>query len=286
MAEYYICQNLKSFRMHKYLFIASFIILTSCTNNEPIKDNTEDKPAISTGLPVPQNISLNIVGIYPHDDSAYTQGLEIYNGKFYEGTGDYVNSSLRISDIKTGKVEHKHFMGTKNIFGEGITIFNGKIYQLTWQSHIVNVYDINNIDKPIKTFPWPYDGWGITHNATELIVSDGTANIYKVDPETFKIKSTLQINDNTGPVDSINELEMIDGFLFANVYLSDFILKIDPSNGHIVGKIDLPGLIQQHASGYIPKDGEVLNGIAYDSTTRKVYITGKHWPKMFEATFN
>ena len=286
-AEYYICQNHYYKLMNRNLFVALFIIcLFSCTGNDTEKVIPEDQPTVNTGLPAPQKITLNIVGIYPHDDSAYTQGLEIYNGKFYEGTGDFENSSLRISNIKTGKVERIHPMGNKNIFGEGITIYNGKIYQLTWQSHFVNVYDINNIDKPLKTFTWPFDGWGITHYGNELLISDGTANIYKVDPETFKIKTTLQVTDNEGPVNSINELEMIDGYLFANVYLADFILKIDPSNGHVVGKIDLPGLIQQHAPGFLPKDGEVLNGIAYDSTTRKIYITGKHWPKMLEATIN
>ena len=272
--------------MKKYAPLATLLLLFSCTTNDKQTPTDEDKQTVNNGIPAPQTITLNITGIYPHNDSAYTQGLEIYGGKLYEGTGDYVNSAMQIVEIKTGKVLHKHVMGSKEIFGEGITILNNKIYQLTWQSHFVNVYDVSNIDKPIKTFLWPYEGWGITHNGTELIVSDGSANIYKVDPETFKIKSTLQVSSNEGPMDSINELEMIDGFLFANVYLSDFILKIDPSNGHVVGKIDLPGLIQQHAPGFSPKNGEVLNGIAYDSSSKKVYITGKHWPKLFEATIN
>lgn len=267
--------------MKIYFAIVALVILTSCNNNT---DSTPDIPI--TGLPAPQNINLNIIGIYPHDTSAYTQGLEIHNGKLYESTGDFVNSSLRITDIKSGKVEHKHMMGTKEIFGEGITIFKNKIYQLTWENHLVNVYDLQNIDKPIKTFTWPNEGWGITHNDTELIISDGTANLYFVNPDDFKIKSTKQVIDNLGPIDLINELEYIDGYVFANIYGKEFILKINPSNGHVEARISLPGIIQQYDKTYVPEDGEVLNGIAWDSAAKKMYFTGKRWPRMFEAVLN
>lgn len=272
--------------MTKYLFVASVVLFSACNNN-----NTETETTVAetppTGIAAPQNINLNIIGIYPHDTSAYTQGLEIYNGKLYEGTGDYETSSLRITDIKTGKVEHKHMMGTNKIFGEGITIFNNKIYQLTWQSHLVNVYDLNNIDKPIQTLNWPYEGWGITHNNTELIISDGSANLYFVNPENFKVRTTVQVRDNIGPVVNLNELELINGYVFANVYQSDFIVKIDPANGNVVGRIDLPGLKDQYFKNqFIPERTDVLNGIAYDSTSKKIYLTGKRWPKMFEAYIN
>lgn len=272
--------------MKKYLLLAVSILFFACNGNESQPEETATVTT-GTGLAVPQIINLNIIGIYPHDTSAYTQGLEIYKGKLYEGTGDFESSSLRITNIKTGRVEHKHLMGTQKIFGEGITIFNNKIYQLTWQSNIVNVYDINNIDTPVKIFNWPYEGWGITHTETDLIISDGSANLYFVNPENFKIRSTVQVTDNIGPVESINELEMINGYVFANVYQSDFIIKIDPANGHVVGKIDLPGLKEQYFFNQIVKDRtDVLNGIAYDSISKKIYITGKRWPTMFEATFN
>ena len=271
--------------MTKYLLVAIVILLSACNGNQSQNEETTVAETPSTGIPAPKNIDLNIIGIYPHDTSAYTQGLEIYNGKMYEGTGDFETSSLRIiSDIKTGKVDHKHMMGTNKIFGEGITIFNNKIYQLTWQSHVVNVYDINNIDKPIKTFTWPYEGWGITHTAKDLIISDGTANLYFVNPDNFKIRTTVQVTDNLGPIDAINELELIDGFVFANVYQSEYIVKIDPANGHVVGRIDLPGLKDKFFKNQnIPVRTDVLNGIAYDSTSKKIYFTGKRWPKMFEA---
>jgi glutamine cyclotransferase len=271
----------------KFLYVITLALgLLACNN--PSGDSPPASEPIKplTGIPAPENININILGMYPHDTSAYTQGLEIYKGLLYEGTGDYVNSSMRVSDIKTGKVAHLHKMGSADLFGEGITIFRDKIYQLTWTSHLVNVYDVNNIDKPLKTFNWPYEGWGITHNDSELILSDGSANLYFVNPDDFKLKTTKQVTDNIGPVDKINELEYIEGSIFANVYGRDYIIRIDPSNGHVTGIINLAGIIQQYVKGFAPDENEVLNGIAWDSTARKMYITGKHWPKLFELTIN
>jgi glutamine cyclotransferase len=271
--------------MSRYIYIICILFTASCNNS----NNTNESENISSapiGILAPVSIPFNITAIYPHDTSAYTQGLEIFNGKLYEGTGDYINSSIRIAEIKTGKVVQKHMMGTAEIFGEGITIFKDKIYQLTWKNHLINVYDIKNINQPIKTFNWPYEGWGITHNDTELIISDGSANLYFVKPEDCSIKTTKQITDNIGPIKLINELELIDGYIFANVYGSEYIIKIDPSNGHVVGNISLPGLIKQYAKEYQLDEEEVLNGIAWDSTTKKIYITGKRWPKVFEMTVN
>lgn len=267
--------------MRPYIF-ACFIIMLSGCNDPQSTTESADTNSTPTGIPAAVNIQFNITGVYPHDTGAYTQGLEMYKGKIYESTGDYVNSSLRIADIATGKVLQKHVMGTTEIFGEGITIFKDKIYQLTWKNHLINVYDVKNINQPVKTFNWPYEGWGITHNETDLIISDGSANLYFVNPENCSIKTAKQITDQIGPVKYINELEFIDGFIYANVYQTNFIVKIEPSNGHVVGTIQLPGLIQQYAKGYIPDDEEVLNGIAWDSANKKMYITGKRWPKMFE----
>jgi glutamine cyclotransferase len=270
--------------MKLFFAIATLLLLNACNSSTP--DSTTENSAPVSGIEAPQNLTFNILGIYPHDTSAYTQGLEINNGKSYESTGDYERSSLRITDIKTGKVLQNHTMGTNTIFGEGITIFKDKIYQLTWKNNLVNVYDIKNIEKPIKTFNWPYEGWGITHNDTELIISDGSSNLFFVNPDDFKVKSTKQVTDNLGPIVSLNELEYIDGFVFANVYGSDIILKINPANGHVAGVINLPGLIKQYSKGFAPDENEVLNGIAWDSAGKKMYITGKHWPKMFEITLN
>ena len=264
--------------MKKYPAILVLIILAACNGNGKTYEPYEP--------PKTPVIPYTIMAEYPHDTSAYTQGLEFYKGKLYEGTGDFKTSSLRITDYKTGRVEKKHMMGTDSVFGEGITIFKDKIYQLTWKSKIVYVYDVNNIDKPVKSFTWPYDGWGLSNNGTDLIISDGSAKLYFVNPDDFRLKSTISVTENDSPVYYLNELEYIDGFVFANVYQSEFIVKIDPETGFVVGKIELPGIIQKFAPGYTPDGEEVLNGIAYDSATKKILVTGKRWPKMFELKLN
>jgi glutamine cyclotransferase len=274
--------------MNKYLSIALAVLIIGC--NTSTSNPSAEQPVINpvtSGIPAPKNITVNVIGIYPHDTSAFTEGLQFYKGKLYEGTGDYDASALQIEDVKTGKVEKKHIMGTPDVFGEGIQAFKGKIYQLTWVNHFVNVYDENNINKPIKTFTWPNEGWGMTNNGTDLIISDGSANLYFVNPDDFKIKNTLQVTDNLGPVNQINELEYVDGFVYANVWQTDYIIKIDASNGHVVGKLNLPDMLHQYAPGqYVEGRTDVLNGIAWDSTTKKMYITGKRWPKMFEVILN
>jgi glutamine cyclotransferase len=269
--------------MKYILSLALIIFFAACTGGG-------DKPDVIDPTLVPKvtpKISYNIVNVYPHDTSAFTEGLQIYNGKFYEGTGMEQESTLRIVDIKTGKVEKKHFYTDTAIFGEGIQIFKGKIYQLTYKNHIVYVYDEKNIDKPIKTFQWPYEGWGMTNNGTDLIISDGSSNIYFVDAETFKVKSIIAVTEDGKPIDSINELEYINGFIYANIWQTEDIVKIDPSTGFIVGKIELPNLKETYfPKEIIPDRTDVLNGIAYDSTTKKLFITGKRWPKMFEISLN
>jgi glutaminyl-peptide cyclotransferase len=271
--------------MKYYLTLAVIIFLTACNGGDKNPDESVDTSLIHKDAP---KINYTIVNQYPHDTSSFTQGLQFYNGKLYEGTGDYTNSALQIIDIKTGKIIKKHKIGknaTDSTFGEGINIFKDKIYQLTWTSNIVYVYDLNNIDKPVKILKWPYQGWGITNNGTNLIVSDGSANLYFVNADDFSIKSRITVNEDGSPIDSINELEYIDGFVYANVWQSEFIIKIDPATGNVVGKMDLPGLLQKYAPKEITENTDVLNGIAYDSTTKKMYITGKRWPKLFEVTF-
>jgi len=268
--------------MRKISAILALVVFAACSNN----DNT-DGP-IDPGIVPPKTpaIPYTIVAEYPHDTSAYTQGLEFHNGRLYEGTGDFESSSLRITDYKTGKVEKKHMMGTDSIFGEGITIFKNKIYQLTWQSHVVYVYDAGNIDKPTRTFSWPYDGWGITNNGTDLIISDGSPKLYFVNADDFRLKSTIRVTENGNPVYQLNELEYIDGFVFANIYQSDIIVKIDPASGFVVGKMDFTGVKEKFFADKITERTDYFNGIAYDSATKKFLVTGKRWPKMFEVKLN
>ena len=268
----------------KYFFAALlFLSISACNNSE---DKTVDRDLIpqKTGIAAPAAIVYNVIAQHPHDTGSYTQGLELHNGKMYESSGDFINSSLRITDFKTGKVEKKHAMGSSTIFGEGITILNNKIYQLTWQNNLVYVYDVNNITKPIQTLKWPYEGWGITNNGTDLIISDGSANLYFVNPQDFKVKNTVSVQTNLGPLDSLNELEWIGGFVYANVYTTNTIVKIDPESGHVIGIMNFKNLLQP--TDYIQDRTDVLNGIAYDSTTKTMYVTGKRWPKLFEVRLN
>ena len=272
--------------------ILAIVIITSfaACNTEEKTPDTPDVP-VNT-LPAPQPVMYTIDAVYPHDSHAFTQGLQFYNGKLYEGTGQPKESTLRIVDIKTGNVEKKYTIPDADVFGEGITIFKNKIYQLTWQSKKVFVYNLSDITKPIKTLAWTIapEGWGITNDGNNLIVSDGSDKLYYVLPDeeksNMKEMKILSVADNTGPVDQLNELEYIDGYIYANRWHTNEIEKIDTSNGHVVGRIDLAGLLHQYAPDAKFDEESVLNGIAYDSTTKKLYITGKNWPKMFEIHLN
>jgi len=268
----------------KYFFAAFlFLSMTACNNREDTEIDRELIPQKS-GIAAPTAIAYSLVAQHPHDTGSYTQGLELYKGKMYESTGDYENSSLRITEFKTGKVEKKHVMGSDKIFGEGITILDDKIYQLTWQSNMVYVYDVNNIIKPIQTFTWPYEGWGITNNGTDLIISDGSANLYFVNPQDFKVKSTVAVQTNLGPVDNLNELEFIEGSVFANIYTTNKIVRIDPESGHVTGIMEFKNLLQP--TDTIAGRTDYFNGIAYDSSSKTMYVTGKRWPKLFEVKLN
>lgn len=270
--------------MKKFLPLASItLLLFSCNTNSP-NDNNNDTATSNNTIAPPANINYNIVATYPHDTSSYTQGLIWKDNTLYEGTGLEGHSKLMKIDIKNGKPIESVSLDPSE-FGEGITLLNNRIYQLTWQNHKVYVYDAKTLKK-IKELSWEHDGWGLTNNGTDLIVSTGESNLYFVDPETFKIKKVVGVSDNNGPVGNINELEYINGVVYANIYLSDYIIKIDPSTGHILGKIDLSGLLAKAGKNVNTEEGYVLNGIAYDSTKNAMYITGKKWPLLFEMKVN
>ena len=263
------------------IFISLLTILTSCNNNKPEPEN----PGQMMSNAAPANISYNIVASYPHDSESYTQGLVWHNNILYEGTGLEGHSKLMKVDLKSGKEQGESVKLPNDVFGEGITILNQKIYQLSWQNRKVFVYDANTFKK-INEMHWEHEGWGITTDGKDLIVSTGESNIYFVDPETFKIKKTLAVKDNNGPVGNLNELEYVNGSIYSNIYLTDYIIKINPIDGTITGKLDMNGLLEKAGKQVNREDGLVLNGIAYDSSKNSFYITGKKWPLMFEMKLN
>jgi glutamine cyclotransferase len=264
-------------------FISITLLLAACTSNASNDNNNAPNNTANT-IAAPVSINYNIVASYPHDTSSYTQGLIWQNNTLYEGTGLEGQSRLMKVDIKNGKVEQSLSLDP-SVFGEGITILDDKIYQLTWQSHKVYVYDANTFKK-IKEFNWDHEGWGLTHNGKELIISTGDSNLYFVDPDTFKLLRIVGVTDNNGPVGNLNELEYVNGSVFANIYLTDYIIKIDPSNGHTTGKMDLSGILAKSGKHVNTEEGYVLNGIAYDSSKNSLYITGKKWPLLYEVKIN
>lgn len=276
--------------LNKLIVGLLLIFLFSCNGNKDADTDSSLPMPVTYNIPAPNPLMFSVDGVYPHDPTAYTQGLEYFNGKLYEGTGEKGKSRLRIVDVKTGVAEKDHLLEDTSIFGEGITIFKNKLYQLTWQNNKIFEYNLNDITKPITTFSWNKEGWGATNDGTNIIISDGTSKLYFVQPDeakkTMSIQKILTVIDNTGEIDSLNELELIDGFVYANIWLTDNIVKIDTSNGHVKGILNLKGLLQQYAPGVQVSENAVLNGIAYDSTSKKLFITGKDWPKLFEIKLN
>ena len=218
-----------------------------------------------------------IVNKLPHDFNAFTQGLVYTDGFLYESTGRRGHSSLRKVNPVDGEVLVYHSLADE-YFGEGLTILNEKIYQLTWQSYTGFVYDKSTFQL-LEEFYYSTEGWGLTNNGKDLIVSDGTSSIYFLDPVTFERIREIYVTDENGPVKYLNELEYVKGEIFANILSSFMIARINPDNGKVVGYIDLTGILSNEKIDY-PID--VMNGIAYDSKTDRLFITGKLWPKVFE----
>jgi glutamine cyclotransferase len=225
----------------------------------------------------PQLLNFTIVNTYPHDNKAYTQGFEFYNGILLEGTGQYSESTLRKTDSKTGKVIQQIKL-EDNYFGEGITVLNGKIYQLTWKEKTGFVYDANTLVLE-KKFTFETDGWGLTNDGTNLYMSDGSEKIYRIDPTTFKVIDSINVYTAGSRIEAINEMEWINGKIWANIYQKDVIAVIDPKTGtveNIINCVALKGKVTQHP------ELDYFNGIAYNPNTKTYFVTGKNWDKTFE----
>jgi glutaminyl-peptide cyclotransferase len=217
-----------------------------------------------------------VVRAYPHDRQAYTQGLEFVDGVLYEGTGLNGRSTIRKVKLETGEVVQRRAIASTH-FGEGITVFKSELFQLTWQSGVAFVYDRATF-MPKKTFKYAGEGWGLTHDATQLIMSDGTEFIRFLDPVTFSERRRIRVTGVGQPVKNLNELEYVNNEIFANVWLTDYIARIDPVSGRVNGYIDLRGLLPPQE---VSNDA-VLNGIAYDAAGDRLFVTGKLWPRLFE----
>jgi glutamine cyclotransferase len=224
-----------------------------------------------------EDTGVEVVASYPHDPAAFTQGLAIENGQLYESTGQYGASSLRLVDLESGKVERLTNL-PRNYFGEGIAIAAGRIYQLTWQSRTGFVYDLETFE-PLARFSYAGEGWGITFDGTLLIVSDGTSTLRFLDPTTMDSVRRVTVQDEQGsPVTRINELEFVDGEVWANIWYDDRIARISPDDGRVLGWLDLAHVYPAEERGR----EQVLNGIAYDRDADRIYVTGKNWPRLYE----
>ena len=228
----------------------------------------------------PQKYNYEVVKTYSHDPKAYTQGLVYQDNFMYESTGQYGESGIRKYDMKDGKVLSVLNIDSK-LFGEGITIYKDKIYQLTWNSGQGFIYDLKTFSLE-STFRYNTQGWGITTQDDQLIMSDGSHKLYHIAPSSFGIIQETEVYDHNGPVKNLNELEYIDGLVWANVWMSDRIVMIDPETGEVKGEIDLTNLLPASDQRQLDDSDDVLNGIAWNPEKRTVYLTGKRWPKLFE----
>lgn len=227
-------------------------------------------------FPTQTQYAYEVVNVYSHDSEAFTEGLVFDGGYLCEGTGLYGESTLRRVELKTGRVVQQRAL-SDDLFGEGITVYKDEMVQLTWLEHRGLVYDKNTF-KPLREFSYPTEGWGLTCNGTHLIMSDGTAYLYFLNPETFQIVKRVEVRYEGNPIMRLNELEYIKGEVYANVWYDRRIARIDPLSGEVKGWIDLSHLVD-----YAKLDPEnVLNGIAYNTEDDVIYVTGKRWPQLFE----
>jgi glutamine cyclotransferase len=245
----------------------------------PIPVVAQATPAASPGLARTAPVSgFRVVAEYPHDPGAFTQGLVFIDGELYEGTGLHGASTLRRVHLASGNVLAAVAL-PRRFFGEGIAVLGDRIYQLTWQNGVAIVYDRETFE-PVDTFRYETEGWGLTTDGTRLIMSDGSDALVFRDPETFDVLGGVSVRDGDMPVTRLNELEYVKGEVWANVWQTDLIARIDPASGAVLGWIDLSGLLSSEER---PDSSDaVLNGIAYDEASGRLFVTGKLWPKLFE----
>jgi glutaminyl-peptide cyclotransferase len=255
------------------------ILLSACSDGSTSTESSTSTPSISYA----------VTNYFPHDTTLFTEGLLFHDGQLFESAGSpeelpQTKSVIGISDLKTGKFSPKVEIDKRKYFGEGIVFLNNKLYQLTYKNQVGFIYDAKTF-KEIGQFKYANkEGWSLTTDGVNLIMSDGSSKLTYLDPVKLTPTKTLSVKENGQPLDNLNELEFIKGFIYANIWMTDFIVKIDPSNGYVVGKFDLSSLARDEKK--INPNADVLNGIAYDSITDKVYITGKLWANIYQIQFS
>lgn len=263
------------------LGVAVLVSAVKCNNGGGKTDNPDNNIPVASAAPA---INYSVVNVYPHDTTYFTEGLEFYKGQLFESSGgdneaSPFPSAVGILDLKTGKVNTRIMLDKELYFGEGITFFDNKLYLLTWKSGIGFIYDPVTFKK-IGQFRLPSkEGWGMTHDISNLIMSDGTSNLYYLSPDSLRLMKIVGVSDNNGPIPNINELEYIDGYIYANQWLTAYIYKIDPSSGKVLGRMDLSGLAKEAKAN---NEDPNWNGIAYDSTTKSIFVSGKKWRSIYE----
>jgi glutamine cyclotransferase len=257
-----------------------YVGVSRSTPSATTSTTTTASPTTTTGSAASAPVyTYRVLNAYPHDGDDFTEGLVYYNGFLYESSGLYGNSSLRRVDIDTGQVLQIHNLSSE-YFGEGITIVNSTIIQLTWQNDTGFVYDLDSFSL-LHNFSYPTQGWGLTNNGSQLIMSDGTANLYFLNPQTFQRTGEITVHDGATPIVDLNSLDYINGSVFANVWLTNRIAVINPGTGQVTAWIDLTG-IENMTGCHCDVGNDVLNGIAYDAQDNRLFVTGKEWPSVFQ----
>lgn len=262
-----------------------FMFLLIACNTNSNKVNTGDGIVIKTTPLIPYSL----ISVYPHDTTAYTEGFLMHEGKLYESTGytdelPQTNSLFGEVDLKTGKINTKVQLDTSKYFGEGIVFLHDKWYQLTYKTKVGFVYAANTF-KQLSTFVLPVkEGWGMTTDGSSLIMSEGSDILTYADPVRFIATKKIAVTDNSGPVNRLNELEYINGVIYANIYGTPYIVKIDPASGKVIGKLDLSSLVAEQKNKF--SGTREMNGIAYNPANNKIFVTGKMWPNIYEIAFN
>lgn len=269
--------------MKNFILFSLIIVFTQCNDTESQRESQSGSD--NSSIPKPTIIPYTVLNAFPHDTAAFSQGLEFYKGELLESTGLYGKSTLRRVDFRTGKLLNNLPLPQK-YFGEGITVLHDTLYQLTWQEHEIMVYNPENFQL-IRKMQWNYDGWGITNDGNVLYMTDGSDKIYVVRPTDLKLLRIISVVDNLGPLNNLNELEYINGSIYANRLEYDYIIRINPSNGYVNGTINLKDVLEKYSKidlGYIKANpnGAVLNGIAWNPATKKLFVTGKLWPILLE----